>query len=366
MRLLIEKGASVNAASDTIGPVINAAIRSGAVDAVKLVMDGDVHFEFDYTKCDPPLSLSAGISEPSLFRDILQSGRAKWLDNAKLIDQALVAASYSGRLESVRILLNFAHAYTNNTLENAVLSAALEKNWPSVNELLDYIIKETAQGNRRDVKLDHVFHLAAISREEHLVTLEKIWKFKNCAISKEICDYSLYQAAVLNKNATVDWLLTVCDADPNTTADRPSSTIAYSADVPSFADFWNPLNAAASSGNAEMVRSLIRKGAEVENDRVYALQLAASEGHSQVVDILLGHGALANKQVADSEELGFSAALPCKPPATTNGSKSSGLSLNMAPIPTSAEAFSPTRSQPPRKKRNRRSSSYLSAPPKLT
>lgn len=91
--------------------------------------------------------------------------------------------------------------------------------------------------------------------------------------------------------------------NPNTTADRPSSIIAYSADVPSFADFWNPLNAAASSGNAEMVQSLIRKGAEVENDRIYALQLAAS--HNQVVGILLSHGALADKQVADSEELGF-------------------------------------------------------------
>ena len=40
MKLMIEKGSDVNAVSETIGPVINAAIRSGTVDAVRLVMSG--------------------------------------------------------------------------------------------------------------------------------------------------------------------------------------------------------------------------------------------------------------------------------------------------------------------------------------
>ena len=304
MTLLIDKHANVNASSKTIGPVINAAIRSGTVEAVQLIMSGDVHFDVDYTKCDPPLSLSAGISEPSLFEDILRSGRSKWLQNVKLLDQALVAASYSGRLQSVCILLKFGHIFTNNTVETAVLSAALEKNWAAVNELLDYAIKDTAQGNRRDVKLDDTFYLAATSREEHIPILEKIWTFTNRSIAKDICNFSLYQATVLNKDSTVDWLLNSCNANPNTSAERPHSIIHY-ANAASSADFWYPLNAAASSGNASMVKALIQKGADVDGELVYALQLAAREGHTDAVEVLLQHGAPPNKVVADSEELGF-------------------------------------------------------------
>lgn len=267
-------------------------------------MNGDVHFDVDYTKCDAPLSLSAGISEPHLFEDILQSGRSKWLQNVKLLDQALVAASYSGRLQSVQILLKFGHTYTNTTLENAMLSAATEKNWSSVNELLDYAIKDTAEGNRRDVNLDDIFYLAATSREERLPILEKIWIFTKQGVPQDVCDFSLYQATVLNKDLTVGWLLDSCHANPNTTAERPRS-IAHYLNVASSADFWIPLNAAASAGNAFMVEALIRNGASVDGDRVYALQLAARDGHTNAVTILLQHGADPNKVVADTAELGF-------------------------------------------------------------
>jgi ankyrin repeat protein len=304
MALLIEKHANVNALSKTIGPVINAAICSGTVEALQLIMSGDVHFDFDYTKCDTPLSLSAGISAPSLFEYILKSGRSKWLQNVKLLDQALIAASYSGRLQSVCILLAFDHIFTNNTLETAVLSAALEKNWASVNELLDFAIKDTAQGNRRDVKLDDTFYLAVTSREEHLPILDKIWTFTNHSIAHIICNFSLYQASVLNKDSTVGWLLDNCNADPNTSAERPQSIVHYASAATS-ADFWNALNAAASSGNASMVHALVRKGADVNGERVYALQLAAREGHTDVVKVLLENGAIADRVVADSEELGF-------------------------------------------------------------
>jgi ankyrin repeat protein len=299
MALLIEKHANVNALSKTIGP-----INAGTVEAVQLIMSGDVHFDVDYTKCDTPLSLSAGISEPTLFEDILKSGRSKWLQNVKLLDQALIAASYSGRLQSVCILLAFGHIFTNNTLETAVLSAALEKNWASVNELLDFAIKDTAQGNRRDVKLDDIFYLAATSREEHLPILDKIWTFTNHSIAQAICNFSLYQASVLNKDSTVDWLLDSCNADPNTSAERPQSIVHY-ANAATSADFYNALNAAASSGNASMVEALVRKGADVNGECVYALQLAVREGHTDAVEVLLQHGATADRVVADNEELGF-------------------------------------------------------------
>lgn len=305
MKLLIDQGANINAFSKSIGPVINAAIRSGTVDAVKLIMDQNIEFDADYTKCDPPLSLSAGISDPNLFQEILESGKHKWLQNVKLLDQALIAAAYSGRSKSLRVLLDFEHTYINNTLETAILSAALEKHWTSVNDLLDYVIKQTSQGKRRGVKLDDTFYLAATSREEHLAVLKKIWTSTNHAIPEELLNFSLYQAAVLTKSSIVDWLLDVCGASANATAERPRSVFVNHDNALPFPDFSTALNAAAGSGSVQIVESLIRKGAEVDGHLVYALQLAAGEGHDDVVKVLLEHGALVNKNLPENEELGF-------------------------------------------------------------
>ncbi|KAK1092022.1 hypothetical protein LTR48_005148, partial [Friedmanniomyces endolithicus] len=288
-----------------IGPVINAAIRSGTVDAVKQVMDKDVRFDLDYTRCDPPLSLAARIPESSLFQQILETGRDKWLQNVKLLDQALISASYSGRLESVRILLKFPQVYTDNTVESSIRIAATERNWATVNELLDYIIDDTTRGERRDVKLTEVFYLAATSRGERLDLLEKIWTFTNRAITQDVLDISLYQSTVLNRDTTVVWLLENCGASANATADRPGWLALDWAEFASSADFWNALNAAASIGNAFLVRTLISKGAEIDGDRDYALQLAASEGHAEVVKILLESGAAIDKELTSNDELGF-------------------------------------------------------------
>ncbi|KAK5691254.1 hypothetical protein LTR17_025749 [Elasticomyces elasticus] len=305
MAFLIEKGANINAFSREHGPVINAAIRSGAVDAVKQIMDRDVDFNLDYTTCDPPLSLAARIPEASLFKQILDNGREKWLQNSKLLDQALNSASDSGRIEGLRILLQFPHVYTNNTVESSMLTAALARNWAAVNELLDHVIDETTQGTRRDVKLADVFYLAATSREDHVDVLDKIWDFVSPPIAQDIVDFSLYQATVVKKNLTAVWLLETCEASPNATAERPSSLAVEYANFASSPEFYNALNAAASTGNVSLVRSLVNRGAELDDTHGYALQLAASEGHVEVVEVLLEHRALLDREVTSNEELGF-------------------------------------------------------------
>ncbi|KAF2223067.1 ankyrin repeat protein, partial [Elsinoe ampelina] len=41
MKLLLDHGANVNAYSNEHGPVINAAIKSGTVEAVNMILNGD-------------------------------------------------------------------------------------------------------------------------------------------------------------------------------------------------------------------------------------------------------------------------------------------------------------------------------------
>lgn len=267
-------------------------------------MDEDVRFDLDYTKSDAPLSLSARLSEPSLFQDILETGREKWLQNAKLLDQALIEASYNGRLESVRILLKFPHVYTSNTLEKAILQAALERKWATVIELLDYVTKDAKNGTRREIKLEDPFYLAATSREDRIDVLDKIWTFTDHDITQEVRDFSLYQATVAKKDTTVVWLLDICGANANGLAEKPAFVDSETA-IASSADFWTPLNAAASTGNISLVKSLLDKGATIDDGRGYALHLAASEGHTDVVRLLVERGADVNRFAASSEELGF-------------------------------------------------------------
>ncbi|GIZ38925.1 hypothetical protein CKM354_000232400 [Cercospora kikuchii] len=303
MALLINQGANINALNEKHGPVINAAILSGTVDAVKRIMDCDVHFDLDYSQYEAPLSLSARILDSPVFADILQNGRDKWLQNAKLLDQALISASYNAPVESVRILLKFPHSYTNNTMEKAILSAAKEKKWHSVNELLDHVIADNNSGHSWNFNVDDAFHLAATTREENLEILNKLWVFSKQSITPNVRDFSLYQATVMKKDKTVIWLLETCKANANATADK--SDLVDPTNALPVADYSTPLNAAASNGMADLVKSLLEKGANIDGDSGYALHLAASQGHETVVQILLAHGAAVDKEVANSEELGF-------------------------------------------------------------
>lgn len=304
MEILLKNGANVNALDHSGSPVINAAIQSGTVEAVRLIMKEDVRFDIDYTRCESPLSLSARQAE-TLFREILESEREKWLQNSKLLDQALISAAESGRLESVQILLQFQHIYTNNTLQASMLGAARSQKWATVSVLLEYAIAQTAEGHRRDIRLEKLFYLSAASKESRLDILQRIWEFSSDTVSPEILGFSLYQACALRKTETTMLLLETCSASANASSDRPQSlqedeAVALSAD-----DYGTVLNAAASSGNASLVRLLVERGAKLDDERDYSLQIAAREGHLDAVVTLLDLGADAEREVADNIEIGF-------------------------------------------------------------
>ncbi|KAK5115752.1 hypothetical protein LTR62_000841 [Meristemomyces frigidus] len=306
MKLLIDKHANVNALSAAYGPVINAAILSGNFDAVKQVMHADVRFDIiDYSKYDPPLSLSAGRSEPVLFRDILETGKGKWLQNERLLDQAMIAASASGRVESVETLLAFEHTYTNNTLQTAILSASVEKKWATVGILLDHIIRDTELGNRRDVVLQEVFYLAAVSHGERLELLNKLWHFTGDNITPVVRDFCLYQAVVLRKNSVVAWMLQTCHASADASSTRPKLLSSFEPNITTSSEFVNALTAAAGTGNLPVVQMLLQGRAKIDEEHGCALQLAAGAGFNEVVDCLLRSGADPNRKALDNDQLDF-------------------------------------------------------------
>lgn len=303
MELLIEKKSNVNAFSQEMGPVINAAIKSGIVKGVGRILKEEVRFDLDYQKCEAPLSLSASISDPGLFREILQVGIVKWKQNTELLEQALLSSCFSGRFEIVQTLLDFEHEYLPATLDRAIFNAALESNWTAVQSLLKHVATKLEQHQQHELQMNDTFYLAAAQREDHQEVLQQIWSLSTFRIPTEIVNFALYQATALKKPSTVRWLLEECDANPDATADRPDiiESECFKSVAPPQTHLLNAINTAANTGDKDLVQILLKSNANISDSSCFALQLAAKEGHVDVVKLLVEAGAAIDRKVTHEE-----------------------------------------------------------------
>lgn len=272
---------NVNALSKDHGPVINAAIQSGVINCVKeLLKHKDLSLDFDDYEIEPPLVLAARMSTPALFRDILEAGTDTW--KPKHCEDALVRASYNGRLECVDALISYHQTWDNACIQSSLLSAGVEDSWQVVTRLLDI-----------EAELDYydIFYLSATTLAQQDEILKRIWELAKSNIPQNIVDAALYRATDNEKVSTVRWLLEVCNANPNATADAPDKLDKNSIDKFPGASYGDALTAAAFDGNIELIKILLAHKAKVDGDRGAALQTAARRGHKEAVTILLDEGA---------------------------------------------------------------------------
>ncbi|KXH64681.1 hypothetical protein CNYM01_08210 [Colletotrichum nymphaeae SA-01] len=281
LKLLLSRGADPNALSETYGPVINAAIKSGRSEAVQELL-GHENIDLDASNPDgsPPLALAAGLSPEDVFKQILLGGKAKW--TAQHHRQALAQACRNNKPGNIRALLEHTGtSFNDKTLASAVLTAAIENNWDCVLAI-----------SRPDLGGSNVFYLAAVTLREgsaSATVLKETWRASHTSIAKEVLNEALYQATDNQKADTVAWLLDHCKADANATDHRPSILDSIRSTV--IPTFGNALAAAAWDGTIEIVRTLIKHGAQIDSPTGCPLQLAAKEGHAEVVRHLLSHGA---------------------------------------------------------------------------
>ena len=76
----------------------------------------------------------------------------------------------------------------------------------------------------RDLPLHEIFYLAAASRKERIDLMERICTSTKHLVPQLVVDFSLYQAAVLNKSSTVIWLLRHCQ--PSADAGSPPTSLS--------------------------------------------------------------------------------------------------------------------------------------------
>ncbi|PSR84431.1 ankyrin repeat-containing domain protein [Coniella lustricola] len=275
-KLINDWKADINAFNTISGPVLNAAIISGNTDAVELLLEHGVKLTYDEEihnggndeEVAPPLAMSAYHSDIKMFTAILDGAKEKLTPS--MIAEAMESAAAAGNLDILRTLLeSFEHEQA--TFQICLESATEESNWDACLLLLQH----PAAGV---LDCQGLFTRAATGNEDLVELLQACWDNTHGDIPQGVLDECLYDATDKEKETTVELLLNF-GADANATGK----------------EFGTALTASAHDGTERILGLLLESGAEVNDPKGYALQQAASQGHLEIVKLLLAHKADVNQ-----------------------------------------------------------------------
>lgn len=264
MSLLLNHKADINAVSKIVGPVISAAILSGKQEAVTLLVNEGVSMIYDSFS---PLALSARRPDMSMFNFLTS--------NYTLPDEefsyALISAARADRMELFDHLLTRKH--DPEYYQRALDTAAFEGNWDIVSKLL---------------QTNHTFDCDCVILEATMLPMVPKWYEKiqqdilqtiaarpNSVYSSERLASTLYLAVDHERTNGVRLLLDLFKADPNATGK----------------EYGNAVSASAYDGTEDILTMLLKAGAELNGPNDFSLQLAAEQGHTEIIRILLEHKA---------------------------------------------------------------------------
>jgi hypothetical protein len=207
MKKLLFRGAKPDTFSDHSGLVINAAISSGKVDTVELLVQAGVSLTPERDDVESPLAQAATMSDISML-EYLMKEYAQQLPPEEY-SKAMISGAGAGRVEIFRRLLDFEHKPED--FQWALNRAAEEAKWEIVTILLE---------KRSDLDCDEAFYQAATGVEDKDDVLGALWEYTQGSISSERVDDSLYTATDNEKDSTVRLLLEKFGADPNATGEE--------------------------------------------------------------------------------------------------------------------------------------------------
>lgn len=208
MKMLLAAGADPNAIEVTTGPALNAAIDSGNVDAVKLLIEkGATLASGPDDRFDSALSCAARLPDSTTFSYFIDIGTDDLTPHD--YDTAFVAAADAGNVDVFRKLMEYEHGH--DILQQALNQATEEYEWDIVRILLRMY---------EDLDCNQLFEAVATGYDDEDELLDTIWQYANGSISEETINSSLYQATDNEKESTVKFLLEKCHASPNATGDE--------------------------------------------------------------------------------------------------------------------------------------------------
>ncbi|KAK4171463.1 ankyrin repeat-containing domain protein [Triangularia setosa] len=267
IQYLRDMGADINAICNDYGTPLTLALIHRQADAAALLLrlradPTIVAGEHEQAK-SPPLEVAAAQGNDELVSLLLEFyGESDWLDGQ--YGCALAAAASAGDLEIVQMLLTKDVDWQSREEALASSSAA---GFGSVVEA----ILEVSPG----IPCGNAFIAAAMYG--HRQILERLWQHHGQyqVLSQQNVNNALYEATDTQQELVVKLLLEVCGAEATATGDA----------------YGNALTASAYDGTMTILQMLLAHGAQIAAPEGYPLQVAALNGHVDIVQSLLQLGA---------------------------------------------------------------------------
>ncbi|EDU41188.1 vegetative incompatibility protein HET-E-1 [Pyrenophora tritici-repentis Pt-1C-BFP] len=277
-RLLLDKGAEVNAQGGGYGNALQAASAGGYEQVVKTLLNAGAEVNAQGGRHGNALQAASAEGHKQVVKTLLDKG-AEVNAQGGHYGNALQAASRKDHEQVVKTLLdqgaevNAQGGYYGNALQ----AASARGHKQVVKTLLDKGAEVNAQGGHYGNALQ------AASRKDHEQVVKTLLD-QGAEVNAQGGEYgnALYAASWRGHEQVVKTLL---DAGAKVNAQG--------------GEYGNALYAASWGGHEQVVKMLLNKGAEVDGQGRYygnALQAASHRGHEQIVQMLLNAGAEVNAQ----------------------------------------------------------------------
>ncbi|XP_064628158.1 ankyrin repeat domain-containing protein 17-like isoform X2 [Lineus longissimus] len=303
--LLIAHGADVNAQSSAGNTPLHYAACGGYADVVRVLIKAGANVEEHNENGHTPLMEAASAGHVGVAKILLESGAGINTHSNEFKESALTLACYKGHLEMVKFLLEAGADQEHKTdeMHTALMEASMDGHVEVARLLLD----SGAQVNMPADSFESPLTLAACGGHVELANL----LIERGANLEEVNDegYTPLMEAAREGHEEMVALLLAHGADINAQTEETQETALTLACCGGFlevSDFLikagadielgcsTPLMEAAQEGHLDLVRYLLKSGANVHAQTGTgdtALTYACENGHTEVARVLLEHGA---------------------------------------------------------------------------
>ncbi|KAK7139556.1 hypothetical protein R3I93_016630 [Phoxinus phoxinus] len=304
VKALLQKGALVDATTKDGQTALHIAVENCKPQVVQMLLGFGAHVQLRGGKAqETPLHIAARVKDGVRAAEMLLKSGADVNAEQENGETAMHVAARHGDLEMMRALIQEGGDVTwrSKVDENCLHVAVRHCHAPVVEEIL---ISLTNERSRQEAELcvcegnqtgETPLHLAAQLRRDSVHrTDEDVCIIKTLmehhaditAVTRQSGETPLHYSARVGNTAVLQEMLSNVPTSQLQTAINKHTESG-----------WSPLLLAADQGHTEVVRVLLQNNARVDvfdEEGKAAIHLAAEQGHQDIVDILLSHKAFVN------------------------------------------------------------------------
>ncbi|XDV33670.1 hypothetical protein PO909_003992 [Leuciscus waleckii] len=304
VKALLQKGAHVDATTKDGRTALHIAVENCKPQVVQMLLGFGAHVQLRGGKAqETPLHIAARVKDGVRAAEMLLKSGADVNAEQENGETAMHVAARHGALEMMRALIQEGGDVTwkSKVDENSLHVAVRHCHAPVVEEILNSLTNERS---RQEAELcvcegnqigETPLHLAAQLRrdsvhraDEDICIIKTLMEHHAdiTAVTRQSGETPLHYSARVGNTAVLQEMLSNVPTNQLQTAINKHTK-----------NGWSPLLLAADQGHTEVVRVLLQNNARVDvfdEEGKAAIHLAAEQGHQDIVDILLSHKAFVN------------------------------------------------------------------------